>query len=124
MAKTGRPCFSLSKNLPNKRSELVSFYNSLIRNILTSTKLPELTIIARPNAKSEIENFIRELNVQTHIRFLETSNIQDIWIRDFSPLYCYNKTVCKALYNPRYFAKKDMKYADLDDKVGIEQPTF
>ena len=112
------------KNLPDNRSDLTNCYKELIKSVLISTKLPELTLIVRPTAKTEIENYIRSLNSQTQIRFFETNAVQDIWARDFCPIYFSNGTVCQGLYNPSYFEQKHMKYADLDDQTGIELAKF
>jgi len=116
------------KNLPKDPTQdpsvLEQFYEELIKSILASTKLQKLTLVVRPNAKTELEKFMSSLNPVIPIRFFETANIQGIWARDFSPIYYYNGSVCKALYNPSYFEEKDMKYANLDDSVGIGLANF
>jgi len=107
------------------RSALIPCFKELIKTILASTKLPELTLIVTPNAKTEIESFCNLLNTQTKIRYFKTNLVQDIWARDFCPIYISNGTVCKALYNPKYFDKKQtIKYADPDDQTGIELANF
>jgi agmatine deiminase len=107
------------------RSSLTPFYNELIKCVLQSTKLSELTLITRPTTKSEIENFCQSLNTYTNIRYFETEKVQDIWARDFCPIYFSNQTVCKALYNPSYFSKEQiLKYADPDEQVGIDLANF
>ncbi|MBL7113079.1 MAG: agmatine deiminase family protein [Bacteroidales bacterium] len=107
------------------RSSLTTCYKELIKSVLASTKLSELTLIVRPTAKKEIETFCLSLNTQTKIRFFETDKVQDIWARDFCPIYFSNQTVCKALYNPSYFNKNQIsKYADPDEQTGIELANF
>jgi len=112
------------KYLPDKRSKLVTCYNELIKSVLLMTKLSELTFIVRPNAKTELENFIGSLKTQTEVRYFKTPKVQDIWARDFMPIYYRDGKVCKALYNPSYFEQKDIKYADRDDQTGIEVADF
>lgn len=107
------------------RSSLTTCYKELIKSVLASTKLSELTLIVRPTAKTEIENFCQSLSTQTKIRFLETEQVQDIWVRDFCPIYFSNQTVYKALYNPSYFTKDQItKYADPDEQTGIALANF
>lgn len=112
------------KDLPDNRSELTAFYEEFIKSILSSTSLSELTIVIRPTAKKEIETFIHSLNSKIQVRFFETKNVQDIWARDYCPIYFSNQTVCKALYKPSYFEQRHLKYADLDNKVGINLAEF
>lgn len=112
------------KDLPDNRSELTICYKELIKSVLVSTKLSELTLIVRPSAKTEIENYISSLNSQTKINFFETKTVQDIWARDFCPIHFSDETVLKALYNPSYFEQRYIKYADLDDHTGIELANF
>ena len=107
------------------RSSLTTCYKELIKSILTSTKVSELTLIVRPTAKFEIEKFIQSINSETVIRLFETNQVQDIWARDFCPIYFSNNTVCKALYNPSYFPKDQIvKYADPDEQTGIALANF
>jgi len=107
------------------RSGLIPFYEEFIKTILARTKLPELTFIVRPNAKIKIESFCNLLNTQTKIRYFETNLVQDIWARDFCPIYISNGTVCKALYNPSYFNKNQIiKFADSDNQTGIDLAVF
>lgn len=107
------------------RSSLTTCYKELIKSVLSSTKLAELTLIVRPTAKSEIQSFCQSINTQTKIQFFEAEAVQDIWARDFCPIYFTNQTVCKALYNPSYYAKDQIsKYADPDEKTGIELSIF
>ncbi len=107
------------------RSGLIPCYKELIKTILASTKLPELTFIVRPNAKTEIESFCNLLYTQTKIRYFETNIVQDIWARDFCPIYISNGIVCKALYNPSHFNKNQIiKFADPDNQTGIDLAIF
>ncbi len=107
------------------RSGLTTCYKELIKSVLASTKLLELTLVVRPTAKTEIENFCQSLNTQTKIRFYVNEQVQDIWARDFCPIYFSNHTVYKALYNPSYFTKDQItKYADPDEQTGIALATF
>jgi agmatine deiminase len=107
------------------RSGLTNCYKELIKSVLASTKLSELTLIVRPTAKAEIQNFCQSLKTQTKIQYFEAEQVQDIWARDFCSIYFSNQTVCKALYNPSYFTKEQIKkYADPDDQVGIDLANF
>lgn len=107
------------------RSSLTTCYKELIKSVLTSTKVRELTLIIRPTAKVEIERFIQSLNSEAVIRLFETNQVQDIWARDFCPIYFTNNTVCKGLYNPSYFSKGQIiKYADPDEQTGIALANF
>ena len=89
------------------RSSLTTCYKELIKSVLYSTKLSELTLVVTSNGKAELEIFCSQFNTQTNIRFFETENVKDIWARDFCPIYFSNETVFKALYNPSYFNEKE-----------------
>ena len=108
------------KGLPEGRTNLTACYQQLIRQVLSSTELPELTLVVRPSAKKELDTFLQTLQTSTKVRIFETKTIQDIWARDFCPIFFTGNTVCKAYYNPSYFHEKHLKYADLDDQVGLE----
>ncbi len=112
------------KDLPDNRSELINFYNDFIKTVLGTKILSELTLVVRPTARLELENFLNELNTETKINVLESKTVQDVWVRDFCPIYFKNNSVVKALYNPSYFSSQHIKYADIDDKVGIEIATY
>jgi len=114
--------------LPEKRNELVAFYDSFIRAILDGSDINELTIIHRSGLKEKL----LKLFPSSKVKLIESNSVQDIWIRDFAPIYINQERVFKALYNPSYFQEDDKKtqyadeektifyYASLDEKAGVE----
>ncbi|MEK6616824.1 MAG: agmatine deiminase family protein [Bacteroidota bacterium] len=112
-------------NLPTNPNEppkktLINFYDSFIQLLLDSSDLSEITIIHRKGLKE----LLTKKFPSKRIMLIEINDVQDIWARDFMPIYLFNETVCKALYNPSYFKEKEIKYAVLDNQVGINLAEF
>ena len=109
------------------RNKLVNVYKEFIKVVTKETKIPEITLIVRPTAIKDIDNYIIKcnLNIQTNIHYFETESVQDIWVRDFAPIYFSNGIVFKALYKPSYFKEKEInKYAELDNQTGLDLANY
>jgi agmatine deiminase len=105
------------EKLPLNRSVLTDFYNVFIQKLIDEVAIEQIFIIHRPSLKEKLNKLFH--NSQKLI-FFESSSVQDIWVRDFAPIFKNKQKVVKALYNPSYFKKEHEKYAEFDDKLGIE----
>lgn len=116
------------EKLPDNRNVLISFYDSFIMELLNDSDLNELTIIHRLGLKEKLH----EKFLSNKVNLIEQNCVQDIWLRDYAPIYINKETVFKALYNPSYFHENNKKtqyadkektifyYASLDEKTGVE----
>lgn len=105
--------------LPEKRHNLISFYDSFIEILLKEECVTELLIVHRPGLKEKLNKKF----ASNKLRFLQTKDVQDIWIKDWAPILT-NENAVKAFYSPNYFNHKEKKYAHLDDLVGLELIRF
>lgn len=105
--------------LPEKRYNLISFYDSFIELLLNEECVSELLIVHRPGLKEKLNKKF----ASNKLKFLQTKDVQDIWIKDWAPILI-NENAVKAFYSPNYFNHKEKKYAHLDDLVGLELISF
>lgn len=105
--------------LPEKRYDLISFYDSFIETLLREECVTELLIVHRPGLKEKLNKKF----ASNKLKFLQTKDVQDIWIKDWAPILTSGNAV-KAFYSPNYFDQKEKKYAHLDDMVGFELIKF
>ncbi|HEX7412831.1 MAG TPA: agmatine deiminase family protein [Bacteroidia bacterium] len=108
------------KDLPliyeTNRSELISFYEDLIRLIPNEI---EITLIVKSEKiKQELAGKFTENNLTKRIKCIVLSKTQDIWIKDWAPIFDFKtKAFKKFIYNPFYLSPTKSKP---DNISGIE----
>lgn len=102
--------------LPNKREELIPFYDYFIQSLIDNSELKEINLIHKQGLKESLNKKF----TNSKVKLICLNNVQDIWIRDFAPIASSENELVKALYSPKYFNLAEKKYALLDDSVGLE----
>jgi len=97
-----------------KKKDLIEFYDNFILKILECKELNQLTIIHRSGLSQILNNKFKS----NKVNLIEIDDVQDIWIRDFAPIYIIGDIAMKSLYAPAYFKESDQKYALLDNNTG------
>jgi len=101
------------------REHLIPFYDKLLTFIPNDVGI---TLVVKNSSfsKKYIQK-CRENGITNNIKFIECSDISDIWIRDFAPLSIMEnslKTAVQFNYAPAYVDKKYSKYLQHDHIAG------
>jgi len=105
------------KNLPDGRRYLVPFYTEFIELLQEHCSHVSLKIIHRPGEKERLNKSFTKGDIDP----IEKKDVQDIWIRDFAPLWKWvgsDLVAVKAYYYPKYGGDVYLKYSKHDDKIG------
>ena len=104
-------------DLPAKRDQLVDFYKSFVGLLVEHIPDLHFLIFALPGAEKDIQETFRSESIILPGRL----EMQDIWIRDYAPLWMRNEEKPRAIktdYYPVYEDKKYLKNSMFDNSIG------
>lgn len=81
-------------------------------------------VIAGSAFRQNAENTLAEKRPAGTLHFHDLPTVTDIWIRDWAPVPVKKNdgscVLVKAKYRPRYFKRRELVYAERDDRAGRE----